>query len=445
MHVKVHLIAPTKNGERYLFNKGLLAPLGVMYLAAHTPEGVDVKIIDESVEPIDFTQIPDLVGISTMTATAPRAYDIADMYRSRGAKVVLGGIHASMVPSEALGHADAVVTGEAEEIWPTVVADAQDGRLQSIYRSEEFPDFDRPLLPRRDLIDAKRYWSANVVQTARGCPHHCNFCSVTTFNGRRVRMRAVDSVLEEVETLARGNLMRKRVVPFIDDNIAASPRRAKELFKALIPMKVLWGSQASITFAEDEELVALAAESGCRFLFVGLETLSHGTIKEMGKNQNSIEQYESALKLLKKYKIPVMGAFVFGFDNDDESAFSETLKFAIDNKIQVAQFANLTPYPGTRLHQTLTEEGRVRQDFWLDPSWDGQVQFEPMKMTPAQLFANTHQLHRDFYSYHSILKRMSWRGHWPYWLAFNLLYRQTVVAARSKELAYTDPAAETGL
>jgi radical SAM superfamily enzyme YgiQ (UPF0313 family) len=442
--MRVHLVAPTKNGETYLFGKGLLAPLGLMYLAASTPDGVDVRIIDESVGPIDFTDVPDVVGVSSMTATAPRAYDIADMYRSKGAKVVMGGIHASMLPEEALQHADSVVVGEAEEIWPTVVADAEAGRLEPIYSTEGFPDFSEPLMPRRDLIEPKRYWSANVVQTSRGCPHHCNFCSVTTFNGRKVRMRTVDSVLTEVESLSRGNLMRKKVVPFIDDNIAASPTHAKKLFKELIGMKIQWGSQASITIANDEELVALAAESGCRFLFVGLETLSGGSLEEMGKSQNKIENYATALKLLKKYKIPVMGAFVFGFDTDDESAFSDTLAFAIENKIQVAQFANLTPYPGTRLHEQLTRENRVRKDFWLDPNWDGKVQFQPMKMGAQQLFDNTHQLHRDFYSYRSIFKRLTWRGHWPYWLAFNLLYRQTVVAARSEELSFTDPAPEAG-
>ena len=199
--MKVHLIAPTKNGETYLFDKGLLAPLGLMYLAAHTPEGVDVRIIDESVGPIDFSDVPDLVGISCMTATAPRAYDIADRYRALGATVVMGGIHASMLPEEALAHADAVVTGEAEEIWPLVVADAEAGRLQPIYHQEEFEDFNRPLMPRRDLIETNRYWSANSVQTSRGCPHHCNFCSVTEFNGRRIRMRDTDSVLAEVEEL----------------------------------------------------------------------------------------------------------------------------------------------------------------------------------------------------------------------------------------------------
>jgi len=432
--LKLHLINPTKNGETYLFNRGLLAPLGLMYLAAYTPDEVEVKIIDENVESIDFRDVPDLVGISTMTATAPRSYEIADRYRALGAKVVMGGVHASVLPEEALEHADSVVVGEAEQIWGKVVSDAEAGRLEPLYRQEGFIDFKRPSSPRRDLIDPKRYWSANSVQTSRGCPHDCNFCSVTTFNGRKVRQRDTDNVLAEVESLSRNNLIRKKVVPFVDDNIAASPSRAKELFKALIPMKVAWGSQASITIANDEELVGLAAESGCRFLFIGLETLSAGSLEEMGKSQNKVERYADALRLLKKHKIDVMGAFVFGFDADDESAFSDTLEFAIKNKILVAQFAKLTPYPGTRIYQQLLEENRLEPRFWMDASWDSHVVFQPRQMSARKLYENTHQLHRDFYSYRSIFKRMSIQKHWHYWFAFNLLYRQTVVADRSRGL-----------
>jgi len=432
--MKLHLINPTKNGETYLFNRGLLAPLGLMYLAACTPDEVEVRIIDENVESIDFRDVPDLVGISTMTATAPRSYGIADRYRALGAKVVMGGIHASMLPEEALEHADSVVAGEAEPIWGKVVSDAEAGRLEPLYRQEGFIDFKRPASPRRDIIDPKRYWSANSVQTSRGCPNDCNFCSVTTFNGRKLRLRDIDNVLAEVESLSRSNLIRKKVVPFVDDNIAANPGRAKELFKALIPMKVVWGSQASITFADDEELVGLAAESGCRFLFIGLETLSTGSLEEMGKSQNKVEKYADALRLLKKNKINVMGAFVFGFDADGESAFSDTLEFAISNKILVAQFANLTPYPGTRIYHQLLEENRLEPRFWMDPSWDSHVVFRPRQMSPRKLYENTRQLHRDFYSYRSIFKRMSLHRHWLYGLAFNLLYRQTVVADRSRGL-----------
>jgi radical SAM superfamily enzyme YgiQ (UPF0313 family) len=432
--LKLHLIAPTKQGETYLFNKGLLAPLSLMYLAAYTPPEVEVKLIDENVERIDFSQVPDLVGITTMTATAPRAYEIADRYRSLGAKVVLGGVHASMIPEEALEHADAVVSGEAEGIWPKVFEDAAAGRLEPLYDQESFIDFKRPIQPRRDIIDPKRYWCANVVQTARGCPHGCNFCSVTAFNGRRVRMRDTDNVLAEVESLPRNNRMRHKVVAFVDDNIAAHPARAKELFKGLIPMKVKWGSQASITFARDEELVALAAESGCHFLFVGLETVSRKALVEMGKNQNKVEEYEESLRLLRKYGIHVMGAFVFGFDSDDESVFVDTLDFAMRNKIQVGQFAHLVPYPGTQLYRKLMEEDRMEPEYWFEPSWDARVVYTPANFSASWLTERTHKVQRDFYSYRSIFKRMYPHRHWSYWFAFNLLYRHSLSNGRSHEV-----------
>lgn len=424
--MNLHLIAPSKKGETYLFNKGLLAPLGLMYLAAYTPPEVKVRLIDENVERIGFSEIPDLVGITTMTATAPRAYEIAHRYRSLGSKVVLGGIHASMVPDEALGHADSIVIGEAEAIWPRVLEDAAAGRLEPVYRQDTHLEFSRPILPRRDIVDPRRYWSANTVQTSRGCPHNCNFCSVTAFNGRRYRMREVDNVLAEVESLSRSNLLRRKVIPFVDDNIAANPRRAKELFRQLIPMKIRWGSQASITFANDEELVALAAESGCHFLFIGLETMSGKALAEMGKSQNKVEEYDNAMRLLGKYGIHVMGAFVFGFDADDYRVFGETLEFAMRNRIQLAQFAYLVPYPGTRLYSELMAQDRVDPDFWFEPSWDSRVVFEPKNFTAKALSDLTHKVQRDFYSFRSILKRMSFHRHWSYWLAFNLIYRQSL-------------------
>jgi radical SAM superfamily enzyme YgiQ (UPF0313 family) len=442
--LNLHLVAPSKKGETYLFNKGLLAPLGLMYLAAYTPADVKIRLFDENVERIDFSEVPDLVGITTMTATAPRAYEIADRYRSLGSKVVLGGIHASMLPEEAMGHADSVVIGEAEEIWPQVLADAEGGRLEPLYRQETHIDYKRPILPRRDIIDPKRYWSANTVQTSRGCPHNCNFCSVTAFNGRKYRTREIDNVLAEVESLSRSNWLRRKAVPFVDDNIAANPRRAKELFKKLIPMKIHWGSQASITIANDEELVALAAESGCTFLFIGLETMSASALAEMGKSQNKVEQYDEAMKLLRRYGIHVMGAFVFGFDSDDDSVFSQTLDFAMRNKMQVAQFAYLVPYPGTRLYKTLDDEQRVEREFWFEPSWDCRVVYRPKNFTAKGLSDKTHNVQRDFYSYRSILKRMHFHRHWYYWVAFNLIYRQSLYNGNSSAVGNPQELADLG-
>ena len=424
--MNVYLIAPRYTRRSLPFAKGLFPPVGLMYLAAYTPKNIEVRIIDENVQPIDFTDVPHLVGITTLTATAARAYEIADRYRAVGAKVVLGGIHASVVPEEALAHADSVVIGEAETTWPQVVADAEAGRLEPVYRQADFIDFAHPRLPRVDLVDSARYWSPDAVQTARGCPHHCSFCSVTAFNGRRHRAREVDSVLAEVRALSWQNPLRQRIIPFVDDNIAANPRRAKELFAALIPLKVIWGSQACITFANDEELVALAAESGCRLLLIGLETLSSEAIAEIGKRQNRVEQYEDALQRLGKYGIHVLGAFMFGFDSDDESMFSDTLDFAIRSRLWLAQFSTLVPYPGTRLYRRLLEEERVEPQFWLDPSWTGRVVYEPRKISARELRQHTERVQRAFYSYRSMARRFAVDQLWYYWLGLNLTYRRTV-------------------
>jgi radical SAM superfamily enzyme YgiQ (UPF0313 family) len=428
--MQVHLISPAKKREPPLFRRELFPPLGLMTLAAYTPEEIKLRLFDENVEPIDFSEIPDLVGITTMTATARRAYEIAHRYRELGARVVLGGIHTSMVQEEALEHADSIVIGEAESIWPQVISDAAAGKLRPLYRQESFIDYKHPLPPRRDVINPKRYWISNIIQTSRGCPHDCIFCSVTAFNGRRPRNRDLDNVLAEVDSLPSDKLFRRKIVGFVDDNIAANPRRAKELFKELIPMKVLWGSQACITFGNDEELVALAAESGCRFLLIGLETLSPEALLEAGKRQNKVHQYEEALRRLQKYGIQVLGAFIFGFDSDEESAFSDTLDFAVRNKLSLAQFSFLTPYPGTRLYQQLGSNDRLKSEFWLKPFWHKRVVYKPKKINAERLAENTYQIQKSFYSYRSILSRISLHQYWSYMTVANLIFRFTVKSSR---------------
>lgn len=428
--MKLHLIAPARSKEPYLFGKETVAPLGFMYLAAYTPRDVEVRLINENLERIDFADIPDLVGITTMTATAARAYEIADRYRELGVTVVLGGIHASMVPKEASEHADSVVVGEAETLWPGVIADADAGRVEPTYRAEGFFDFKRPRLPRRDIADPNRYWLPNAVQTARGCPHDCSFCTVTIFNGRRPRMRELDNVLAEVESLPRSSLVRQKVVTFLDDNIGAKPSRAKELFKALSPMRILWGSQACITFGDDEGLVALAAESGCRFLAIGFETLSPQALAEINKRHNKVERYENALRMLRKYGILVTGAFILGLDSDDESVFANTLEFAERNKMVLAQSGMLSPYPGTRVYRRLLDESRVEPKFWFDPFWESRAVFEPKNMSRETLCENTYRVGRSFYSYRSILRRLSLQGGWYRQLLANVIYRRSITANR---------------
>lgn len=421
--MRLHLINPEKKGERIL-NRALLAPLGLMCLAAYTPDEVEIRLTDENLEKVDFDDRHDLVGITCMTATARRAYEIADTYRAKGVKVVLGGIHASMLPGEALQHADAVVVGEAETVWSKVISDADAGRLEPLYMAEERDDFRDPLPARRDVIDRKNYWMANNMQTSRGCPHDCSFCSVTTFNGRHVRHRDLDSVLAEVDSMPKPSFMPRKMIPFVDDNIAANPKRAKELFKALIPLRINWGSQACISFGEDEELVGLAAESGCRMLFIGLETVSSGSLKEMGKRQNKVERYADSLRTLRKHGIHVTGSFIFGFDSDDDSIFEDTLDFAIRNKVHLAQFSNLTPLPGTRLYQQMVAENRMKPEYWLNEARDDGAVFQPKNFSPQELCDKTRRVQREFYSIKSIIRRFHLSRLAPHLLLYNLLYNR---------------------
>jgi radical SAM superfamily enzyme YgiQ (UPF0313 family) len=421
--LKLHLINPEKKGER-IWNRALLAPLGLMCLAAYTPEEVETRIIDENLEKVDFVDRPDLVGITSMTATASRAYEIADAYRERDVKVVMGGIHASMLPEEAMQHADAVVVGEAETIWPKVLSDADAGRLEPLYRMQEHDDFSNPLHARNSVIDRKNYWMANNMQTARGCPHDCSFCSVTTFNGRHMRHRELDNVLAEIESMSKPRFMPKKMIPFVDDNIAANPKRAKELFKALIPLNINWGSQACISFGEDEELVDLAAESGCRMLFIGLETISSSSLEEAGKRQNKVEKYAESLRRLREHDIYVTGSFIFGFDADDDSIFQDTLDFAIENKIHLAQFSNLTPLPGTRLYDQMVAENRMEPGYWLNGAGDDQAVFQPKNFDPRELADKTRKVQRDFYSIRSIMKRFYFSRYAPHLLLYNLMYNR---------------------
>jgi radical SAM superfamily enzyme YgiQ (UPF0313 family) len=424
--MNIHLIAPGWYKNPQPFRKKLFPPLGLMTLAAHTPEDVKIRIIDEQIERIDFDEVPDLVGITTLTATAWRAYEIAERYRTLGSKVVLGGIHSSMVPEESRNHSDSVVIGEAEAIWPKVISDFQSGRLEPLYRQENFIDYRRPLLPRRDLINPKGYWFPNTIQTARGCPHSCSFCSVTAFNGRMSRMRDIESVLAEMEILPQHNLLRRRIAVFIDDNIAAIPRRAKDLFKALIPMNIIWGGQACITFAKDEELVALAAQSGCRILLIGLESVSPKVLADVGKRQNKVDQYEEALQVFKKYGIHVLATFVVGFDAEEEAVFTDTLKFAIRNKLSLAQFSFLIPYPGTSLYSQLLSENRLKSGFWLKPTWDGKVVYAPKNVSAERLTRETYKMQKSFYSIPSMLRRITINRYLNYWLTSNLIYRYSV-------------------
>ena len=270
--MKLELIVPATKENPKKRMKILTPPLGMATVAALTPPGFEISLTDENVTTVDFEKEVDLVGITALTCTVHRAYQIADTFRNRGVKVVMGGIHPSIMPEEASQHADAVVVGEAEGIWTDVIEDFKANKLRRIYRQDKLPNLVGLPIPRRDLYAKGAYYFRNTLWATRGCPYSCSFCSVSTIYGRKYRCRPVNEIIKEIETLDRS-----KIIGFVDDNIVGNPRFTKRLFRALIPYKIKWVAQCSVTIASDDELLKLAADSGCIELFIGFESLSQET------------------------------------------------------------------------------------------------------------------------------------------------------------------------
>ncbi len=373
--------------------------LSLAMVAAITPSDVEVAITDENVDTVDFDEDVDLVGLTAMTMHAPRAYEIAQKFRSRGVPVVMGGIHASTLSEEVKEHVDAVVIGEAENIWGNLIDDFKKGNLKPYYRAESYCSLKNLPVPRLDLLKKKSYMASNCVQTTRGCPFDCSFCSVSQFFGKTYRMRPVEEVVSEVKSLDDG------FVIFIDDNIVGNPKYAKELFRALIPLKITWGSQGSLTMVKDKELLELAAKSGCVSMFIGIESLSENNLAMVNKKFNKPKEYAQSIKKIHDYGIMVNGAFIFGFDHDDETIFEKTVEFVEENRIEVATYHILTPLPGTKLFRQLETEGRIFERRW--EKYNGSYAlYRPRLITEKTLEKGYNWAYQKTYSYKSIAKRV---------------------------------------
>jgi radical SAM superfamily enzyme YgiQ (UPF0313 family) len=386
-------------------------------VAALTPLEVEVSLTDENVTVIDFQKEIDLVGITALTITAKRAYEIADTFRAKGVKVILGGSHPSALPKEASQHADAVVIGEAEGIWANVIEDFKANKLQRIYSQREQPSLLNLPIPRRDLFADGAYYFRNTISTTRGCPHACSFCSVTSFFGHTYRCRPVEEILKEIETMNY-----KKLICFVDDNIAGKPKFAKELFRALVSYKLKWIAQASVTIARDDELLKLAAASGCMILLIGFETLSQDNLAAMGKRVNVVDEYEMVIRKIHSHGIAIHGFFILGLDEDDEYVFERTIRFAQKMQLESAQFAWPVPYPGTALYKSLDKAGRIITKSWSQ--YESIVVFEPKLMSREILQKRRDWVWREFYSLPSIWRRLgiTHRHSVPLWV-LNLYYR----------------------
>ncbi len=401
LSMKIELICPAVEENAPVPN------LALPILASLTPPDVTVSFTDDLLTPINLERglkDIDLVGITVLTKTALRAYRIADAYRKRGVPVVLGGIHPSALPDEAKEHADAVVIGEAEEVWPHLIEDARSGGLQPFYQQKDFTDSSKIPIPRREILPKRGYFSLDVVQASRGCPYRCEFCSVRKFFGDTYRLRPISDVVEEIKNLPH------RLIMFNDDNIIGNPSYSKELFRALIPLKKKWIGETSLMGLRDIENVILLAKSGCIGLLIGFESLSKSNLNLSQKYQNNPAEYREIIDTLHRHGITIWGSFIFGFDEDNPDIFEETVSFAIQTKLFAVTFAILTPYPETAFYQRIKSEGRLVQDGWwlLERPEESAPHYLPKKMSGRQLREGWKNAWREFYSFPSILKRFQW-------------------------------------
>jgi radical SAM superfamily enzyme YgiQ (UPF0313 family) len=404
-------------------------PLGLGYVAALTPDHWDVEIIDENFEVASFRDC-DLVGITGFTAMANRAYQVAEMFREKNIPVVMGGIHASMMPEEALQFVDAVVIGEVESVWARVVADAEAGTLKPRYEGT-LTDLKGLVHPRRDLFNDKYF--CDTIQTARGCPQDCDFCSVSQFNGFAYRQRPVDEVLDELSTLKR------KIVFIVDDNIVGSGSRGENRAIALAEgmverkLKFKWYSQAALNVADNEDVLRAFKKSGCLLLFMGIESEDRDVLQAMNKKVNLQRDYKEVFQRIHAHHIGIHGSFILGTDEDTSDSLQRRFDFILDNHIDVVQYCTLTPYPGTRLFKRLLKEGRLlHTNFPAD--WDRydltEIIVEPSNLDMDEYRDMMRAFGTEIFSVKSNVKRLfrTWRDTGDLLIAFwcfvaNKLYK----------------------
>ncbi len=385
-------------------------PLGLLVVAGLTPPEWDVTLLDENLGSPDYGRLPkpDLVGITSFTAQAPRGYEIAGMYRAMGVPVVMGGIHATFRCEEALQHADAVVTGEAESVWRQVLEDARRHALNRLYQGGIGSMAETPPA-RHDLLDGSYYFGS--LQTTRGCPLNCSFCSVTVFNGGTFRHRPVADVIAELR------LIQERVILFVDDNLIGTRRdhleHSKELFRAMIREGLTrpWICQATINFADDEELLDLASRSGCQGVFIGFESSTVEGLMAVGKkfNLQKGRDFRESVRRIQRHGMCVVGSFILGIDTDQRGIGETIARAARDYGVDAANVLILTPLPGTQLYAQMAREGRIRSDDY-PRDWKYYTLTYPVadykNFTWDELVEEVNEFNDRFYSYPQILRRM---------------------------------------
>jgi radical SAM superfamily enzyme YgiQ (UPF0313 family) len=383
-----------------------MEPLQLGILAALTPDDIEVVMYDDRLEPIPYEEETDLVAITVETFTARRSYEIADEYRRRGVRVIMGGIHVKLLPEEVREHADSIMIGDAESEWGHMIEDLRKGQLKEEYicKSVDIPQ--KGVMTRRDIFKGKKYMPITLLQFSRGCNFNCKYCASSVYFQQHHYTRDVDEVVAEIKA------QKRKLLFFVDDNIVANKEKAKELFRALIPLKIWWVSQGSIDMLDDEELMKLMVKSGCLGLVIGFESIRPDSIENMRKGVNRkfvSDNYKEAIEKLRHYGLQTWAAFTIGHDTDTLESIRATYEFARRNKFTFAAYNILMPYPGTPLYDELKAQGRLLYDgkWWIHENYKfNYAAFIPKNMTPDELTEAGFNCRRDFNSISSVIYRL---------------------------------------
>ncbi len=402
--MKVTFIMPCvgkKPGRQYV-KTWQMEPLVIAVLSSLTPPDVERVFYDDRLETIPYDDTTDLVAITVETYTARRSYQIAAEYRKRGVPVVMGGFHVTLMPEEALEHADAIVVGEAEELWPKLLDDFKNEKLQKRYWADHRPDL-KGIFPDRSIYTEKKYTNITLVETGRGCRFACEFCSIASFFNHSFSYRPPEDVITELDSLQSSN-----IVFFVDDNIAADNDRLKTLLTGMREKNIKWVGQVSINVAKDEKLVDLMKKSGCLGILIGFESMEKGNLKSMGKGvNNSAQDYNRALSIFRRFGLVIYGTFIFGYDYDTRDTFRRTYAFAQKHRFFFTAFNHVVPFPGTPLYKRLENEKKlIYNRWWLEDGYHfGDLAFRSKGLQPSEISALCLKYRKKMYSLPSIIRR----------------------------------------
>ncbi len=402
-----------------IWKSRMAPPLALLVLGSLTPASHKVTLEDENIEKINLGDSPDIVGITVKVDTAVGAFEIADKYRAKGVRVVMGGIHATACPDDCVKHADSVVIGDAEEIWPQLLRDAERGNLKRIYKNISGIGTEKIPIPKWNMLKHSKYLFTNTLTIGRGCPWRCDFCYNSAENiDSNYRTKSVRQILDEIASLKTDHVM------FIDDNFIGNPNFVRLLLPEFKKLGITWHTAVSTNIGLYDDILDMMSESGCKSLFIGFESVNQSNLLKCHKTQNKIEKYDATIEKIHKRGMLVNASLVFGFDDDDPSVFPSTLEWLIKNRVSTMTAHILTPYPGTALHKRLESEGRII-DRDLRRYNTAHAVFIPAKMSPKELETGYVKMYSDFYSWLNIMRRFPVANNqiMPY-LQFNLLYRK---------------------